>query len=34
LSAAYQAVVQHTADHREAVGAMFDKRMAEFSGGM
>lgn len=32
MSAAFQAVAQHTADHREAVGAMAEKREPRFTG--
>jgi len=32
MSAAYQAIVQHTADHREAVNAMFEKRSPKYTG--
>jgi len=32
LSAAYQAIVQHTADQKEAVAALLDKRPARFTG--
>jgi 2-(1,2-epoxy-1,2-dihydrophenyl)acetyl-CoA isomerase len=32
LSAAYQAIVQHTADQREAVAALVEKRPARFTG--
>lgn len=32
LSAAYQAIVQHTADQREAVAALLEKRPARFTG--
>jgi enoyl-CoA hydratase/carnithine racemase len=32
LSAAYQAIVQHTADQKEAVAALVEKRPAQFRG--
>jgi 2-(1,2-epoxy-1,2-dihydrophenyl)acetyl-CoA isomerase len=32
LSAAYQAIVQHTADQREAVAALVEKRPPRFTG--
>lgn len=32
LSAAYQAIVQHSADQKEAVAALIEKRMPSFSG--
>jgi enoyl-CoA hydratase/carnithine racemase len=32
MSAAYQAIAQETADHREAVGAMLEKREPRFTG--
>ena len=32
LSAAYQAIVQHTADQKEAVAALVEKRQARFTG--
>jgi enoyl-CoA hydratase/carnithine racemase len=32
LSAAYQALAHHTADHKEAVAAFFDKRKPDFKG--
>lgn len=32
LSAAFQAMAQHTEDHREAIDAFFDKRPGEFAG--
>jgi 2-(1,2-epoxy-1,2-dihydrophenyl)acetyl-CoA isomerase len=32
LSAAYQAIVQHTADQREAVAALVEKRAPRFTG--
>jgi enoyl-CoA hydratase/carnithine racemase len=32
LSAAFQAIVQHTADQREAVAALVEKRQAKFTG--
>ena len=33
LSAAFQAIVHETADHREAVNALLDKRPPTFTGG-
>jgi len=32
LSASYQAIVQHTADHREAIAALLERRRPEYEG--